>query len=532
MRATFNLIDQPWIPCLSPHGNPRLLGLRQVLLEAHKLVAISAETPPDDIALLRLLLAVLHAAYRGPRDTSEWQRTWRAGKWDEQAVENYLARVHQRFDLFGAQHPFYQRADPRVRPKSIAALRHEFASGNNATLFDHSLDDQPPALSPAAAARALVTTMSFGLSGLSGLAEKFTAAPCAGAAIFLAQGSTLFETLALNWTRYDDEDPIPQVGDDKPAWERDDPYNPARTQPLGYLDYLTWQNRRVLLLPREVDGTLLVSEVTVAPGLRLDGQGDPMKHWTPNTEKDRPPAALRFLATRDLWRDSVAILEAAGRTGEAPLCVNWISTLVESGHLDKATRRTVVAAGMASDQAKVLFYRAERLPLPLAYLSADRQPLLVDLRTAINRAEAVSKHLWGAAQTLARDLLVDPAATAAGAESKQPRREDLNQLSNAWQIEQRYWSRLNDRFMALVTELPSTRDSALLRWHKHLYSVAVGAFDAVSEQLGFRPKSLHAWVNARRQLLAGLRNVLPPAALPAAMEEATQPQQEEVSETQ
>ena len=74
----------------------------------------------------------------------------------------------------------------------------------------------------------------------------------------LANGENLFETLALNLVIYDSANnkPIVSVSDGKdiPFWEREQSLTQSSieekdgTFPLGYLDYLTWQSRRIKLI--------------------------------------------------------------------------------------------------------------------------------------------------------------------------------------------------------------------------------------------------------------------------------------------
>ena len=65
MTYSFNLIDEPWIPCLRPDGTTIALGLRETLLQAHELREIRGDTPLETAALHRLLLAILHRVF-GP----------------------------------------------------------------------------------------------------------------------------------------------------------------------------------------------------------------------------------------------------------------------------------------------------------------------------------------------------------------------------------------------------------------------------------------------------------------------------------
>jgi CRISPR system Cascade subunit CasA len=59
------------------------------------------------VAIHRLLLAVLHRALDGPRDTIEAVEIYEAGQLPEGPVQSYLESWEHRFDLFHPTHPFY-----------------------------------------------------------------------------------------------------------------------------------------------------------------------------------------------------------------------------------------------------------------------------------------------------------------------------------------------------------------------------------------------------------------------------------------
>ncbi|MBN1319013.1 MAG: type I-E CRISPR-associated protein Cse1/CasA, partial [Anaerolineales bacterium] len=253
MKQSFNLLKEPWIPCIRGDGNPVELSLRETLARANSLRELHGESPLVIAALYRLLLAVLHRVF-GPADHEAWYELWRAGKFDMAPLDAYLSQWESRFDLFDPEHPFYQAADDRVKPKPVGSLVHEVASGNNATLFDHHTDSDSILLSPPGAARTLLAAQAFGLAGLSGLEQKFTDAPCARGIVFLIHGYNLFETLLLNLIAYPNDVFFVTRSSDLPSWELDDPHLPDRNWPSGYLDFLTWQNRRVLFFPEQVSG--------------------------------------------------------------------------------------------------------------------------------------------------------------------------------------------------------------------------------------------------------------------------------------
>lgn len=505
MNPHFDLLEERWIPCIRRDGRPDEMGLLGVLAQAHELLELSGESPLVVAALYRLLLAVLHRVF-GPKDANAWSALWQAGRWDARRLADYLERYRERFHLFHPQHPFYQAKDTRVQPKSVASMVHHVASGNNATLFDHHTDRQGMTLTPAQAARLLVAAQTFGLAGLSGLPQKFTDGPCARGVIFLVQGESLFETLALNLLPYPDDAILPTRPDDCPAWEMDDPFKPERAQPRGYLDYLTWQNRRILLIPEETPQGTVVREMTMAPGLRLDATVlDPMKHYTKDPK--RGPLPLRFDENRALWRDSAALFRLRVEGHRPPRALYWLAELVWKGHLPIARSRRTMALGMSNSQAKVEFYRGEQLPLPLEYLQDER---LVDaLEMALKMAEDVSRQLWGATRQLAIFLL---APEADQPEARQPSPGDLNQVMEPWNVERRYWSQLEIPFRSTVEALPKGCDDALAGWRQTLRRAAWEAFEGAVQNLGTSPRALKAEIRARDQLAVGLARVLPAAA--------------------
>jgi CRISPR system Cascade subunit CasA len=497
---TFNLIDEPWIPCLDLTGERHLLSLSMVLAEAHLVREISGESPPVTVALHRLLLAILLRAY-GLHDEIVWEELWRAGEFPDEMLERYFAKWSERFDLFHPQYPYMQAEDARVKPKSVGSMMLDVASGNNGTLFDHHTDADIPALTPAAAARALVTIQAYGLAGLCLPGANFNSAPCVAGVIFLVEGNNLFETLMLNCF-YPEDRLIPSGEQDRPAWEVDNPLLPARTVPLGYLDYLTWFNRRVLLMPEVTAAGTRVKLMTMGPGLRLDPLPlEPMKSY--RVDEKRGPLALRFDEDRAVWRDSAALFRFHNSGYRPPQALDSLAYLVSEGLLDSHQTRRMMALGMSSDQAKIEFFRAERMPLPLEYLHNDA---LVDrLTQGLERAEAVSQQLWGAARTLATYLV---APHQDSGEGRSAQREDLDQLMGGWDIQRPYWSQLEVPYFRLMERLPDEEEEAMGAWFTLLRRTAQESLERVVSMVENGPRGYKAAVQARQQLAAGLARVL------------------------
>jgi CRISPR system Cascade subunit CasA len=505
MHPTFNLIDEAWIPCVEAEGHLSERGLQDVLAQAHVMRELAGESPLVTAALYRLLLAVVHRVF-GPAGYDAWYDMWEAGQFDASQLAAYMDAWRHHFDLFDAAHPFYQAADDRVKPKPVNSLVLDLAFGNKATLFDHSLDAERICLTPGEAARAVIAAQAFGLAGLSGLPQKFTDGTCARGVMFLIQGETLFETLMLNLLRYPTEDDVlPHSPEDRPAWEMEDPYSPERSRPHGYLDYLTWHSRRVLLLPEEATTGIAISQMTLAPGLRLAGEVlDPMKHY--RVDEKRGYLVQRFNEDRALWRDSSALFKLRDRGYRPPRTFYWLSELIEEGGSDvrKSQARRYLALGMANNQAKVDFYRSESCPLPLRYLTDES--LVERLDEALKMAEDVRNQLWGAARTLAALTLSPQSDSEAG---RKPAREDLDRLTDQWAVERDYWSGLELPFRRMMEDLPKDVEGVLANWRERLRQTAWAALERVAGDLERDTRNLKATVQAREQLAAGLGKVLP-----------------------
>ena len=55
MRASFNVLDQAWIPVISLEGKEETLGIRETILRAHELREITSASPLEEYSLYRFL---------------------------------------------------------------------------------------------------------------------------------------------------------------------------------------------------------------------------------------------------------------------------------------------------------------------------------------------------------------------------------------------------------------------------------------------------------------------------------------------
>lgn len=378
----------------------------------------------------------------------------------------------------------------------------------------------------------------------AGSNARYPSSSCARGVIFFAEGDTLFETLVLNLIEYPPQQfGRESKGKDKPAWEMDDPFTEPRQhgKPLGYLDYLTWHSRRVWLETNNAGGNqdqLRVTKVCMSPGEGLPKDlRDTMKHYTPNMDanrkKEEPWLPMRFREGRALWRDSYALFKKEDEKTRPPLGRTWLAQLAEKrwGYLDPTQRHKlrVLAFGMASDKADQIFWRCERMPLPLELLTDDAGILVGVLSDSMTKADDVARGpLRGALNQVATELLDTPKREVVGTsenrkgkskknkseEGKADKQDDRrDKLVASWNTDAHYWAQLEPAYWNFVDKLLQTtdlagREAVRTEWHGTLRREARAAFETTIRAVGDTPRALKAAALAQFQLAVRLNAVL------------------------
>ncbi len=502
MTHSFNLIDQPWIPCIAVEGKFVEVSLRGLLARAHKLREVSCETPIMSASVLPLALAILHRVF-GPEDFDDWAALWKAGKFDMERLEDYFEKWHERFDLFHPERPFYQVKDNQVDPKSLIYLIHSI--GNTATLFTHANQETGIQLSAAEAARQLMAAQYFHTAGLNWVKGKrvpFTDSPFARGVIFWMRGSTLFETLLLNLFQYPDDAIMQNTERDMPCWEMDDPFV-LRHEPNGYLDYLTWQSNRIRLIPEAKSKQAAVREMTMIPGLRLGPDvKSPQKRYVQKKKKGEYTGEYSFLyfnTNKAIWRDYDSLLKRNSQAVKPLAAIEWLADLITYEYLEENYPIRLMAAGMLADQAKPIFYRREVMPLPLELLRNAKYA--ADIEGALGNAEEVAGKLRNALNTLAEHVL------QRGAEGK-PDPGNRRNLVKQWNALERFWIELEPRFWEFIKVLVKDSDQARGQWQDGLKRIAEQSLAHAISLAGDTPWAWKGGIAAQRRLQAGIKKVL------------------------
>lgn len=450
-----DLIEAPWLVARRDDGGEDSVGLRALLLNAHRYTDLEVELPTQKPAIRRqVLLPVVVDALGFPETPEEWAEHFHApdgftGQAAERLTE-YLDEHRDRFGLFDPVDPFAQVGGLRTgkdETRNSALIVATAASGNNVPFWSARTDGQAPRLSPGRAAHWLLHTHCWDPGAIktgafgdprarAGKVMGNPTGPLGALGLVLPMGRTLYESLWLNvpfgvtrlagdlpqWRRRDREGPVEETRSTAtPGWDS--------RPPRGPLDAWTWQARRIRLVPETApqdadgDGEPEVNRVVVAAGDRLRLQPDHEFHtaWTVDSQTvhrkrlAKDPDALqirprRHRAGRAAWRGLDALLAVEGSTwqqdatevGQGFHTAQILVKLAEAGAElppDYPLRLELTGIAYNSKFSAIEDTFHDELPLPVAALRRDGL-----VRAALIGAVAQAERLADAVNRLVADL--------------------------------------------------------------------------------------------------------------------------------
>ncbi|MDR2771460.1 MAG: type I-E CRISPR-associated protein Cse1/CasA, partial [Clostridiales Family XIII bacterium] len=346
-EKSFNLLDEQWIRVIDGSGRSAEVSLLELFAHAHEYKRLANETETVDIAILRLLLAILYAVFssvdaegKNFSPTSDnalahWKSLWDKERFSCELIAKYLDYFRERFYLFHPETPFYQVASLSSRkcteyktPKLIGDLSQ---SENKVRLFSGRIDSAR--LSYAEAARWLLHLNAFDDTSAKPSARgEGMESPGAGwlgkLGLIFSEGQNLFRTLLLNFVLSDHDGSVFDRG--KPIWE-----TPVRAeervkiaQPKSLAELYTLQSRRLLLL-RDGDA---VTGYKLLGGDFFEKAGafiEQMTLWR-RDEKTGVFTPKRHNPARQLWRDFEALIVRKDGS-RVPGVVQWNERLSYEG---------------------------------------------------------------------------------------------------------------------------------------------------------------------------------------------------------
>mgnify|MGYP000845956421 FL=1 len=420
-QMEFNLLDEPWIRVMTEDCAVVECSLMQVLLNSHRYQRLAGELPTQDVALLRLLLAILQTVFyrvdpEGEDDPIEdraaairrWQALWNAGRFPVQPIRTYLETWKDRFWLFYPEHPFYQVPAAAVGTKFKASkLNGELSeSTHKMRLFPLRDGEEKETLSYAEAARWLVTLIGFDDSA-STKKETGTGTGWLGDRVNVyAIGENLFETLMLNLVFLKDGRYV--WAENMPAWEQPTMTTAKKREiplPDNQAELLTLQSRRLILSREEnrVTGFSSTGGDFFGKEGRVNAFSEQMTLWRAGkTPKNAVPQFVPAPVDpwRQMWRDFEVILGRREDT-HIPGVVAWLTELRRKNVVPRKYVH-IASVGVTYDSKKgsIADIISDHLDFQMSLLDAAGELWIVLVGGEIHLIDKVARALGALAEGL------------------------------------------------------------------------------------------------------------------------------------
>lgn len=501
----FNLIENSWVRVFDDDNHISELSLRDTLLQSNTIHELADNSPLVNIAVLRLLLAIIHAAAWRDDDMDDkrekWVHWWNAGSLPLNDIDAYLQKWHHRFDLFDEQYPFMQTGGLEMKEASPLS-RLAFEENNTTGLFAYPENPIWENPTSAQAARLLLATQAFALGfGKSSKAKindveiepPYTAdAPLLRGLTVWLTGNTLLETLLLNLTPFDPDD----FPDDAPSWELDAPdelrdklINKKRrtVPPRGVMDCFSWQSRLLRLIPENEKGQIVVHNAYFTQGRSIDDKAhfDPMKVYM--ATKKEGFFALALSEQKAAWRDASSLFYTPS-TGHPCAAVVEIGLQVNLKTVCRSHLYRIHTVGIATQPGKAgkfLLWRHDRMPAPVSLLNDENGASRIHLAT--DEADDMANQLYMRFKKVAQ-LFDTPNTGREGA--KDPNPDAVAKIIDAFDPRRDFWTRLETPFYTYLTALVNNPENAIEQWRDTLEREAHQSFTASRNSLGKSPRAL------------------------------------------
>ncbi len=519
-------MQEPWITCVRADGQRTVLGLRALIEESPRLLAIEGDNPFETASLHLLCSALLIRAYNGLLRSGEaWDELWARRAFDLGVVDHYLARWGDRFDLFDPIHPFFQdptlpaelpntpaarrtrkrakasppppdfgderlggnddaeEAAPGLKPATV--LGAGMAAGYRQTLFDHHVDEALTAFSPVQVARMLVSCQAFA-PGTGGGRQGRPEGVFRNGILFLPCGRTLFETLALGIhpLMHGTGEGAFREGVDLPFWEEGSPSWGLVDHTPGWTESRTRPCRRVLLV-RDGDG--LVRRCWFHLGRKLNDAGAESAaqrlrcpyHFTQAQSGDKGKARrLPLVEGKAVWRDLDTLLAFCDPPSSSSPWVpaQALAVLAETLQLHSTQARLLAFGGVWPRSAQVTLWREEHLVLPMEALAQGRKgdQIRAAIKKAVRLASVGDKDISTALSVVASRIL-GKLATGQGASHR------VEALFGPW--DDRYWSGLQTPFWRFVQAVARDGAAAGATWEAEVDATIWEAWVSATNRL-------------------------------------------------
>lgn len=352
----FNLIDEPWIRVMDSNCNVSEVSLKDAILNAHNYKSLSGELPTQDIAVMRLMLAVLHTVYsradengnESPLEDDEdesldrWQALWKKGHFSEKAIGDYFDEWHECFWLFHPERPFAQVAGLNIGTDYDAPkLNGEISeSSNKVRFFSMYSENEKSSLTYPQATRWLLYLNAYDDTSSKptkeGKAKAGGSLPSPGVGwlgklgLIYITGNNLFETLMLNLIMVNED--IVQKSQN-PLWEQEKVSDAERTEialPSDLAALYTLQSRRIFLIRK--DNKVASYKLLGGDFFKKENAFfEPMTVWNLPKKNGSAFTPKRHDSSKQMWREFSVLFGEKG--GKQAGVLRWFKNYLQGKNL-------------------------------------------------------------------------------------------------------------------------------------------------------------------------------------------------------
>lgn len=356
LEKEYNLLSEPWIKVVDQNNMMQEVSLCDFFHNAHKYKQLAGETVTQDVAVYRILQAIVSTVFyrydlEGKKanivdafDPEEevlnrFKMYWEKGSFDGKVFTEYLNEFQERFYLFHPETPFWQVNEiPREATsyKIINLYGNMKESNNVATKHHFHVKDGMAAenISYAEAARWLIYTNAYSVNvktKVDGMNKATGVGRLGQLGFFMADESNLFKKLLINLCALDKDNRTWE--NPNPIWEQKPRKHPGVeiSPPDNLPEMYTLQSRRILL-KREGKKITGFSSIGGDYYNTVNDLSEPMtllyrkeKEGTIHPKKHRKEIMV--------WREIPCVLTLTDDT--TPGLIVWLKYLKNNGMLDK-----------------------------------------------------------------------------------------------------------------------------------------------------------------------------------------------------
>ncbi|RMC47462.1 type I-E CRISPR-associated protein Cse1/CasA [Lactobacillus sp. ESL0230] len=407
IERKFNLTTDPWIKVIVSDTNQELkVSLIDLFKNAHQYRQLAGEMRVQNLAIMRLLLAILTTVYSrfdaagqlydwliegtdqfgsdakfdedyDEEDIEEdtlttWHELYQKGQFSDLVIE-YLKYYSDRFDFFG-KHPFYQATKEEydslvpanksvAKGKGTVAIkqinRRVSESNNSPALFSPKAGEYKNEMPIDELVRWVITYQNYtGVTDKTKItaSEKFSVSPGWLYKLnpVLISGKSIFETLMLNLVLYNQGEQ--KIALERPVWEFASAKAYISERQTGNLPdnlaelYTSWA--RVLHFEWSEDGQPTIFSAGLPKIDSTNAFIEPMTVWHQDdkTGKYRPAARSLKTLSKSMWRNfsNYVNVQTANDTQE-PGVIKWLRLLKENQLITRNRLLTLVSIDLIDD---------------------------------------------------------------------------------------------------------------------------------------------------------------------------------------